>query len=292
MLSLILGGCEDANEPPGSSDKAGKYDVFTMDNGKLFLEGKPFAEISFNKYDLFWELWDQAIHGKELNDDNPMVAAQSKALQELHDQGFRTIRFFGRPYDVGLWRTVYDNPQKREELFYKTMDKTLDLCDRYGIKVVYDLGVGAFSDFKTANKSDVNAEHLRELVANPDSASRGRLYAYLNDVVQRYKDRKTIVMWELDNELTNSVDIGGKERIYQGERRPTLKQLADFYKDVAGKIKSIDPLRLVNNGGSRLRPSAWNANQGASGKTDTLDEHTQAYKMVFGDSPLDFIDIH
>src|SRR5262245_9270620 len=44
-----------------------KKDVLSIKNGRFFLDGGPFAEISFNKYDLFWQLYDQLTEGKQLN---------------------------------------------------------------------------------------------------------------------------------------------------------------------------------------------------------------------------------
>ncbi len=33
-------------------------DVLSIKDGRFFLDGKPFAEISFNKFDLLWQLYD------------------------------------------------------------------------------------------------------------------------------------------------------------------------------------------------------------------------------------------
>jgi hypothetical protein len=32
-------------------------DVLSIQDGRFFLEGQPFAEISFSKFDLFWQLY-------------------------------------------------------------------------------------------------------------------------------------------------------------------------------------------------------------------------------------------
>ena len=48
-------------------------DVLSIRDRRFYLESKPFAEISFNKFDLFWQLYDQLTNGKPLTDDNPMV---------------------------------------------------------------------------------------------------------------------------------------------------------------------------------------------------------------------------
>jgi len=276
-----------------ASENATEHDVLTIREGRFFLEGKPFGEISFNKFDLFWALWNEASRGKQLTPDNPMVIRQDKALRELHERGFRSIRFFALPYMHADWRKVYDDSEKREKVFYKTMDTVLDLCDRHDIKVVYCLCAGSFTDRRRGRgKWEHGEEHIRELVADPESQSRKRFYAYLEDMINRYKARKTILMWEITNELTNTADIMPGTRVYQGERMPTHKEVGRFYDDVAKRIKSIDPLRLVVNGGSKLRESAWNQYANGTWTPDTLDEHVQAYKLVFDNSALDVVDVH
>src|SRR5690242_16803782 len=72
--------------------RPGREDVLSIQNGRFYLEGKPFAEISFNKYDLFWQLYDQLADGKYLDATNPLLRAQDKALRDLHELGFETIR--------------------------------------------------------------------------------------------------------------------------------------------------------------------------------------------------------
>lgn len=41
--------------------------VLSVKNGIFFFEGKPFGEISFNKFDLFWQLWDEAYAGRKMH---------------------------------------------------------------------------------------------------------------------------------------------------------------------------------------------------------------------------------
>jgi hypothetical protein len=132
-------------------------------------------------------------------------------------------------------------------------------------------------------------EGLFDLVGNPNSKSRRRLYAYLDEIVSRYKGRKAVAMWDITNELTNAANIGP----WNGEPMPTLEQVAAFYADVARRIQQNDPLRLVSNGGSHLREHAWNLHLGHGWKQrDTFEQQRQAFALLFGDSPVDVIDIH
>src|SRR5690349_21689613 len=51
---------------PNSVPVLTKEDVLSIREGRFFLDGKPFVEISFNKFDLFWQLYDQLTAGQLL----------------------------------------------------------------------------------------------------------------------------------------------------------------------------------------------------------------------------------
>src|SRR5262249_46622898 len=115
------------------SERLSKDDVLSIRDGQFFLDGKRFAEISFNKFDLFWQLYDQLAAGKSLEAANPMVQAQERALRNLHELGFRTIRIFALPWGPE-GPASYAQPEKRQRL-YAALDKTLELCDAHQLRV-------------------------------------------------------------------------------------------------------------------------------------------------------------
>ena len=285
-------------EPLGAAGRKSKAapltkdDVLSLREGRFYLDGQPFAEISFNKFDLFWQLYDQLSAGKALNRANPMLLAQDRALRELHKMGFRTIRIFALPWGP-RGPESYADPKKRK-LLYEALDKTLDLCDKHDIRVVWSLAACTFTDTKRVpGKGWVHGkEHKRELMSNPKSRSRKLLYRYIDETVARYKNRKAVLMWEVGNETTLSADIGNNKRIYKGERMPTLKQVADFMNDVAKRIKAADPLRLVNSGGSHMRESQWNLYQRRSWHKDTFEEQFKCFDLLYAKTAADVIDIH
>lgn len=269
-------------------------DVLSTRNGQFYLDGRPFAEISFNKFDLFWQLWDEANRGEALEAGNFKYDRQEKALKDLHDMGFRTIRVFGHPWSGVGFREVFDDLSTRESVYFRALDAVFDLCEKYDMKVIFCLGCADFTDkvFDPAVGFVQGDEHLRELVADPSSHSRKRLYEYLDVVIPRYKARKSVAMWEICNELTLNADIQPGTRVHAGERMPTLKDVSRFYGDVTAHIKGLDGLRLVNNGGSNLREYAWNLANNKGWRKDSTEEHAQAFNLVWGDSPLDVVDIH
>lgn len=73
---------------------------------------------------------------------------------------------------------------------------------------------------------------------------------------------------------------------------PTLKHVADFFDDVARRIKVIDPLRLVSSGGSDMRPSQWNLYQRCSWDKDTFEEQFNCFDLLYARTAVDVIDVH
>jgi len=275
-----------------ASKLSNRADVLSIRDGRFYLEGKPFAEISFNKFDLFWPLYDQLAEGKQLNSSNPALQAQDKALRDLQELGFKTIRIFALPWGPA-GPDSYADPQKRKNL-YAALDKTLELCDAHDIRVVWSLGAGSFTDTKLdpAKGWLYGEEQQRELISNRESRGRKLLYRYIDETVARYRHRKAVLMWEISNEVTLSADIGDANRVYNGERMPSLKDVAGFFNDVALRIKAVDPLRLVCSGGSNMRESQWHLYQGQGWKTDTFEEQFSCFKLLYGTSAVDVIDIH
>ena len=83
-LAVLPAGCN------ADSGALTKNDVLTIQDGKFYLEGKRFSEISFNKFDLFWQLFSLLADGKgDTQEYRDMVARQDQALAELHQMGFR-----------------------------------------------------------------------------------------------------------------------------------------------------------------------------------------------------------
>ena len=278
--------------PGGEIVRLTRNDVLSIRHGRFFLEGRPFAEISFNKFDLLWHLYDQLSAAKPLSAANPLVQAQDKALRDLHELGFKSIRIFALPWGPA-GPASYEDPQKRTNL-YAALDKTLELCDAHDIRLVWSLGAGSFTDTKLEpGKGWVyGEEQQRELISNPQSRGRKLLYRYIDETVARYRQRKAVLMWEISNEVTLSADIADANRVYNGERMPSLKDVAGFFDDVARRIKSVDPLRLVSSGGSNMRESQWHLYQGQGWKKDTFEEQFKCFELLYSNSIVDVIDIH
>ncbi len=256
-------------------------DLLSLHGTRFFLDGKPYAEISFNKFDLFWAIWQAS----NLNDPSELaraVARQDSALRDLHATGFRTIRIFGAPWssDKGDLQAMWNDPVKRQR-WLSSVDTTLGLCEKNQIQVVFSLGLGGFS-------TGADAQHASPLYTAANSSQRQLCYSYIDAVVSRFKDRKAIAMWEVSNELTNAANIGD----YKGLYNPTLDQVAAFFDATARRIKQDDPLRLVSTGGAALRTAAWHRWRDQSWQLDSLGQYREAYSAYFAHSAIDVVDTH
>jgi hypothetical protein len=267
-------------------------DVLSVKNGLFYLGGRPFAEVSFNKFDLFWLLWDQLRQGKLLNAQNPVYVAQNLALKQLNQLGFSCIRLFVLPPANchGIWRDQWQTPNGRR-LFFLALDTVFALCDRHHIKVVCNLGVLDFTDTHGLLQPG-GAEHPQDLVENPHSQSRQRLYHYLDTLVARYKSRPSILYWELCNKGNLQADIPDDSPLHKGIRPFSLPALGRFFGDLVKRIKQQDPLRLVASGGVALRPQQWHLWQRKGWQCDTPKQQLEALEMLYKNAGLDILDWH
>lgn len=275
---------EDAIRDPSprrDGARAGRSDVISLVDGRFHLDGKPFAEISFNKFDLMWSLYHELEAGRVLDEKNPMVRAQENALANLKSLGFRSIRIFAFPWGNGA-AAKYTDAATRTRIF-AALDKVVELCEKHGIGLVWSLSAASFADETTS---------LGELCANRASPNRAVLDAYLDEVVTRYRSSKAVLMWEVHNELTLEADLPPPPAPTGRNPHPTLAEVARFYDDIARRIKRNDPLRLVNNGGSVPREFQWNLCQGNGWTRDTPEEQARCFELLFKDSAIDVIDIH
>ena len=241
--------------------------------GEFYLDGKPFYEIGFNKFDLFWQFLAAEVPSANIGPegDEPAAAAEA-SLRDLGSLGFKTLRVFATAPGV------YFDPAKRGRYLAAT-DHMLDACDRYGLRLVFCLCAEDEHIWKDCGETPL------DLVARADSKSRARLYEMIGTIVARYRARKTIAMWEHANELLLMADIGGKGRTWNGRKCPSLAEVARFHAQTAAFIRSLDSRDLITTGDS-FRYCQWHLARAAAGDgrdmwtLDTLDELGRAVGMA------------
>ena len=263
-------------------------DILRIINYKFWMNGQPFYEISFNKWDLFRQISASKVSSGEFNKKSYQVEAAEDALAMLKEKGFTTIRVFA----YGPERTSYAKSDKQKDKFFEVCDLFYDICDKYGIQVVVSLGLPS-EDFVVKRRG--STEKISDLICNPESESRQILYDFLERYITRYKDRHAVLMWEIVNEGNLEADIGLADWVKA--KRYSLYQLGRFYADCADKIREYDPVHLITGGDSLLRPSQWHLYLGvkagldyADWTQDTLEDRLKAFWMLNYD--LDVVSEH
>jgi hypothetical protein len=259
---------------------------------RFYMNGEPYYEISFNKYDLFYQLWAAYSGDPAYPSEEYREPAARAALAQLRDKGFKSVRVFCEADVPGL---MYDAVTKGK--YFETMDRMFDLCDEYGIKVVVCMGL--ISDNYVAKQRItgyglVNKEETTlDLVADDSSESRALLGQYIREFVDRYKARSTVLMYEIVNEGNLGADVGNT----LGKVCYSLGQLADFYNYCASVIRTVDGERVVTTGDSALRSSQYHlfASTMAGMTVDdwtTDDEDQRLYALTFLNYGTDVISAH
>ena len=243
-------------------------------NGRFYMNGQPYYEISFNKFDLAAQILINYFpdNFRDFNIGEDQRANAERALKELSYNGFTTIRFFSY---VETYEMIHDPVDS--EKYWAGLDELYDLCDKYGIKVVPSLSLG--SSVMTACEYveglgyvSVGEDQL-DLITNPESKSRAFQKAYIETYVNRYKDRDTVLMWEINNEMNLEMDIGGTT----GKVTYSAYQLSEFYAWCSAVINECDPDRLVVSGDSVQRNSNYHLLSGVMAGREASDWSTDTY---------------
>lgn len=275
-----------------TTGKARNDGILRTVGGKFYMNGKPYYEISFNKFDLFYQIFAEYFGNSEYKKPENRLPAAEDALKMLSEKGFKSIRIFCGQNLSGL---MYDENDRAR--YFEAMDALFDLCDKYNIKIVASLMLSnrTFTPKEYDEKAGwVNSgDSFAVTVSDPSSEGRRLVKEYVKMFAERYKDRKTILMYEIDNENNLECDIGYTVSAVKF----SLDQLAEYYGDVASAIHSVDSERLVTGGDSAMRPAQWNLYKGVcegmddcNWKTDTPEENLMATSLL--NSGLDAISIH
>jgi hypothetical protein len=294
MLS-ILNGTSLAKQPNDNG-------FLTAQGTKLYLDGKEYREISVNKFDLFFQI---VVKDDTPCKDMPEVQIEN-CLADLNKHGFRMIRVACSPfYYWGFEKHYFDSDPNvqaaKRKIYFERFDRMLDMCDKHNITIVCSLV------WNQDNLGDLGRHSLGEAFTNPDSLGRKRVREYMGDVVSRYKDRRTVAMWELGNEWNLGADLqretgltpaaSDKSLVRDKQNNYTSEDLANTVRQMAVFIKSIDKNHLITAGYSSPRQCAmhlFKAVKEGRKLDETLDTKRQLeeYLAYIHPAPIDVIQIH
>ncbi len=269
-------------------------DILRAVGASFWMNGEPYYEISFNKWDLSHQIYyDPSLNGgvyvnEGWSTPETTMAGAEEALKELQEHGFKTIRIF----------CDFINPAKTREMetFWKAADTMFDLCDKYGIRLVLCLGLLSpeFVDGRYAEDGSWvpnGMETYYDLITDPDSNSRGHVNEFIKQYVSRYKDRDTVLMWEIVNEGNLQADIGSGNAA-----NISLWQLGQYYTDMATEIRKYDDVHMITSGDAMMRTAQWHLfaavmkGGGHDWRGDNVNERLKALWLLNQD--LDALSIH
>jgi len=275
----------------------------------LLASGVAYADpqmVGVNKYELLKQYIGRASGGdgseKYLSVEKAMA---KKALVDASKVGVTFVRIAaagyepiaqGRHSDLELWMS---DPKK----YWQEVDAMFDDLDSANLQVVPNFV------FNPTQFPAINGETVADLIGDPKSRSYQMALKYINEFVYHYKARKTILFYEVSNELNLQVDmdnVGNCTKKPERQHGPqfcnvlgnyTTAQMIAFTRGLAASIKKQDPSRSVSSGYSIPRPSAehlranpeWQAN-GKPNSWDSVDEFKKNIKDIH--EGVDIISVH
>jgi Bacterial Ig domain/Cellulase (glycosyl hydrolase family 5) len=196
--------------------------------------------------------------------------------------------------DLYLWQT-------KPTAYWAAIDQMFADLDAKGIKIV------AVLDFNWTQFPALANETVRDLIANPSSSSRSLLRTYISQFIQRYKSRKTILFYELSNELNLGADLDNVSSCLASSGAATYlcaqtgnfssAELLAYSYDIVQFVKSLDANREISSGFSLPRDCAYHlaaqpgwSTQGPDWTGDTPSQF--AHFLNYMNRPFDITSVH
>ncbi|NOY80118.1 MAG: cellulase family glycosylhydrolase [Kiritimatiellaeota bacterium] len=313
LVSVVLPPPPASAATEEKSEKTHPGPLFlTRTGAQLLMGGRPFRAVGVNKHELL-DLYMPDLLGK--GDAAASMAAARRSLDRLASLGVTVLRVRGSQFWPAQIEKTYLGGKQTRKIFWDRYDTMLDDCDARGLKVVLTIGwhLGAWPD--------LGHDSLQNFVGDPHSKGRALFDGWVRDLVGRYKDRDTILFWELTNEANLGADLRPMKpkgvitpiladpstphgHLY---RDPVVRdvrnnmssdELAAFVRESARLIKSIDRNHLIGTGFSLPRPAAWHLWLGSLRRTTKMDWTPDSdgewadYLRLISPDPVDLISIH
>ena len=272
-----------------AADPTGADRFVRAEGAGLTRAGIPFRAVGFNQPDLVSSFLLNADEGR---------AKSFEAIDDASRSGVRFLRFWASgfwPRDMKLY--FADKPA-----YWARMDEVFRHARERDVMLVPSLFWMSYL------WSDLCDEPRGE-IADPNSKTYQAMRTYATELVSRYKDDPNVLMWELGNEYTLSVDLdlshipkdSGAGAKHLGTRPArtredslTTEALVAFRANMTAHLHAIDPNHLVTSGDSGPRPHSRSLRESfpkGVWKEDSLADHMASLRQSQA-RPLDVISIH
>ena len=232
------------------------------------------------------------------------------ALRSLKESGLTVFRFFASLYG---WRHV--QWLREPARFWASFDRLMDEVESQRLQVV--VCIGAEQWHEVANVWANASESLNDLVLDAGSLSRSLATRYATEVVSRYRQRPSVLFWELGNELnlesnmppqrcssssTPSTRLGVQrqhEPLQSGSSKPRSRRcfgtaaLVEYTRALVDSIRHADPIRPISSGFGIARPNAWHLERNPIRAHLEVDTREEWQRMVqWQHDAVDIVSIH
>lgn len=205
-----------------------------------------FYGAGINLFDVFW-CASTGMHVQKLCSFNESLSM----LQSYKATGLRFFRFFATDWGPNkiFW---YRNPEQN----WKELDRVWDAIDASGLYAIPSIRAGSWDEVADQVVPGLH-EGPNDLVCNSTSVSRGIANMYFTQFVRRYHGRRSLLMWELGNELNLMPNLP-PPHCSESDHCFNTTAMVRFTKEMVALIRDIDPVsRPISSGFSTPRPFAW-----------------------------------
>jgi len=250
----------------------------TVRGGVLLKDGKPYRAVGINAV----ALADDILAKGE-------AAAQSfRAIQYLGDKKIPFIRFWASYFDN--WKPYYEDPKR----YWHNMDLLVAACEKAHIGLVPTL-------FWNAWTVPFYFGEFRSAWLDEDSKTRAFARQYTREFVSRYKNRRTVWIWEFANEDNLAWDLPNALTFLPQARRDSRNIVRSYMgilteRTFAREIRKIDHTRPISSGASEVRPGQFHLasipiKPGPGWGEDTPEQAAEATAWT-APAPIDILSMH
>lgn len=217
--------------------------------------------VGLNKFDLVKQYTGLASGGDgSVRYRRVTKAMGRKAIADARDAGVTYLRVsatgyapsvYGRPGDLDLWI-------KAPAVYWSQLDELMDDLEAHDMRAVFTFL------WNPVQFPAMVGETVRDLLTDPKSRSARLAERYVREFIDRYKDRKAVMFYELTNELNLAADLDTVSRCKRELPPPQCQPKGNFTTDemigftgrLVDQIRSLDPSRPVSSGFSAPRAAA------------------------------------
>ncbi len=262
-ISFIFSSCGKDNNSSGSSSNSPSINAsgtlgetpdkqlgLYVENGVVMLGGKPFYGIGTNYHDIAF---------RYITD--PIADDFEKGLKNLADYKIPYVRVRFSSYG-GEGMDLF---KENKDLFFRGMDKCVELCEKYKIGIIAVLA-WTTTPYRTGTESDT------DFLTTVDSEGFQLMVEYMKAIINRYKNSPAIWGWEVGNEYNLACNIPPNNL--------DPNALSSFYDYISKIIRETDGSgRTINTGNSQNRFASKHLMDAGSWEADSKEDMKYMLEM-------------